>query len=58
MQLQKVYSIRSKAIKTCVEETSSNVARLSAARDSASNSDRADVVRELRKEQTKVRLFR
>ena len=53
-----MYSIRSKAIKTCVEETSSNVARLSAARDSASNSDRADVVRELRKEQTKVRLFR
>ena len=38
----------------CVDETAENVKRLSAARDSASDSERADAVRELRQEQTKV----
>ena len=49
-----MYSIREKAIKVCVDETSANLSRLSAARDAATSSDRDDVVRQLRKEQTKV----
>ena len=53
MQLQKVYSVRSKAIQTCVDETSANVSRLSAARD-METSNRDEIVRQLRKEQTKV----
>ena len=49
-----MYSIRTKAIKACVDKTAENVKRLSAARDSASDAERADAVRELRQEQTKV----
>ena len=54
LQLQRVYNIRGKAIKTCVDETAANVSRLSAARDAASSADRDETVRQLRKEQTKV----
>ena len=53
MQLQRVYSIRSKAIQACVDETSVNVSRLSAARDT-NTSNRDEILRQLRKEQTKV----
>ena len=53
MQLQNVYSVRSKAIQACVDETSANVSQLSAARDS-NPSNRDEIVRQLRKEQTKV----
>ena len=52
-QLQQIYSIRNRAIKACVDETSANVSRLSAARD-AKGSNRDEVVKQLRKEQTKV----
>lgn len=52
-QLQKVYSVRSKAIQACMDETSANVSQLSAARDS-NPSNRDEIVRQLRKEQTKV----
>ena len=53
VQLQRVYSIRSKAIQACVDETSANVSQLSTARD-ANTDNRDEVVRQLRKEQTKV----
>lgn len=53
VQLQKVYSVRSKAIQACVDETSANVSQLSAARDSNPN-NRDEIVKQLRKEQTKV----
>ena len=55
MQLQNVYSVRSKAIQACVDETSANVSQLSAARDS-NPSNRDEIVRQLRKEQTKVHI--
>lgn len=56
MQLQNVYSVRSKAIQACVDETSANVSQLSAARDS-NPSNRDEIVRQLRKEQTKVHIY-
>ena len=56
MQLQNVYSVRSKAIQACVDETSANVSQLSAARDS-NPSNRDEIVRQLRKEQTKVHTY-
>ena len=55
MQLQNVYSVRSKAIQACIDETSASVSQLSAARDS-NPSNRDEIVRQLRKEQTKVHI--
>eukprot|EP00731_Ephydatia_muelleri_P031883 Em0023g390a len=52
-QLQEVYKLRTRAIQNCISETSQSVLALKERRD-ADREGSADIVKELRKEQTKV----
>eukprot|EP00731_Ephydatia_muelleri_P031893 Em0023g400a len=53
-QLQEVYKLRTRAIQNCISETSQSVLALKERRD-ADREGSADIVKELRKEQTKLR---
>ena len=53
LQLQEVYKLRTRAIQNCISETSQSVLALKERRD-ADRGGSADIVKELRKEQTKV----
>ena len=52
LQLQSLYKSRSSAIQRCVDQTSERVVALNAQRDS--EGETPAIVKELRKEQTKV----